>query len=482
MESPKIKNGSGPSPSPTPKLTNPHNPRPSATISPLTLVIPKIFKEESSGWVAPEEANKNSTTNFIGKVKRLDTDLFPDQSAIKGYNPLQTIPNYQHLFRGFNIEVRYNLISKKYEILIPGHQGSPDNADSTSITIIQSIAVFHGLSVTHLPSILEAIGDSNLYNPVANWILSKPWDKKDRLNTFYNTLVQREDFPVELKETLLLRWLISLVAAVLKPSGYHARGVLTLQGPQSIGKTSWIKALVNDKALAEKVIKLDHHLDASNKDSIITALSHWIVEIGELDSSFKKDIARLKGFITASEDKLRRPYARGNSEYQRCTVFCATVNEENFLVDTTGNTRWWTIPVTKIDYEHNIDMQQLFAQVAVLFESGEQWWLTQAEETKLEIQNKLHGRVSLIREQLMEIMDLDKLGQANLSAMTANEILQKLDIKNPSNSTFKELHNLLREYLGQPKRINGNLKYRFPCKDYAPKAKTVRERNDDEIY
>ena len=163
-------------------------------------------------------------------------------------------------------------------------------------------------------------------------------------------------------------------------------------------------------------------------------------------------------------------------------MFCATVNDENFLVDTTGNTRWWTISVIKINYEHTIDMQQLFAQVAEIYESGEQWWLTKIEETQLENQNKFHGRVSLLREQLLELMDLDKLGQANLKAMTGNEILQKLDIKNPSNSTFKELHNLLREYLGQPKRINGNLKYRFPCKDYAPKSKTVRERNDDEIY
>lgn len=81
----------------------------------------------------------------------------------------------------------------------------------------------------------------------------------------------------------------SAVAAALKPTGFKARGVLTLQGSQSIGKTSWISALMPDQVLREICIKLDHHLDASNKDSLITAVSHWIVEIGELDSSFKKD-------------------------------------------------------------------------------------------------------------------------------------------------------------------------------------------------
>ena len=480
MESPEINKGSGPPP--TPKLTNPHNPRPSAPTSTLKLVIPKSFKKESSGGVAGVVVNEISAFSFITGAKKLEPESFPDKPTAQSYNPPQTLPNYLHLVNSYNVRVRYNTIAKKIELIVPGSQGSTDNADNRDLTIIQSLATLNGLSVTHLPSILEAIADLNPYNPVANWILVKSWDKKDRLKTFHNTLVHREDFPIELKETLIFRWLLSLVAAVLKPSGFHARGVLTLQGAQSLGKTSWIKRLINNNALAEKVIKLDHHLDASNKDSIITALSHWIVEIGELDSSFKKDIARLKGFITASEDKLRRPYARGNSEYQRRTVFCATVNDENFLVDTTGNTRWWTIPVIKIDYEHNIDMQQLFAQVAEIYESGEQWWLTREEEILLEAHNKLHGRVSLIREQLLEIMDLDKVGQANLSAMTANEILQKLDIKNPSNSTFKELHNLLREYLGQPKRINGNLKYRFPCIDPAAKSKMLRELNDDEIY
>jgi predicted P-loop ATPase len=111
----------------------------------------------------------------------------------------------------------------------------------------------------------------------------------DRLQAFYDTLIHREDFPAPLKEVLLYRWLISAIAAVLKPSAFRARGVLTLQGPQSIGKTAWINSLVSDPLLREMVIKLDHHLDAGNKDSILTAVSHWIVEIGELDSSFKKD-------------------------------------------------------------------------------------------------------------------------------------------------------------------------------------------------
>jgi len=183
--------------------------------------------------------------------------------------------------------------------------------------------------------------------------------------------------------------------------------VLTLQGPQGIGKTSWIRSLVTPQILRDTTVLLGHHLDAGNKDSIITAVSHWLVELGELDSSFKKDIARLKGFITGTSDKVRRPYAMADSEYQRRTVFCATVNEQNFLVDPTGNSRWWTIPVIAINFEHGINMQQLFAQLAVDLENGEQWWLTPEEEAQLAEQNKQHRAVNVIEEKLLNEIEPD---------------------------------------------------------------------------
>ena len=234
------------------------------------------------------------------------------------------------------------------------------------------------------------------------------------------------------------------MAAALLPSGFKARGVLTLQGPQSIGKTSWISALIPDLVLRENVLKLDHHLDAGNKDSLITAIAHWIVEIGELDSSFKKDIARLKGFLTSDRDKVRRPYGRSNSEYPQRTVFCATVNDDNFLVDLTGNSRWWTIPVTAINYQHFIDMQQVFSQLATHLEDGMQWWLTPVEEALLELHNKKHRAVSVIRECISDALDLDRINESGLSAMTATQLLQSIDIKHPTNAQSKECAGILR--------------------------------------
>ena len=416
----------------------------------------------------------------IDNPKPLDPASFSNQPRAGQYQLPGTISNTSDLIRGYSIDVQYNVIKKKSRVIIPDASGTPDNTDNVAIARIISLANLNGLPTGQLPSFLEVIGDKNQYNPVADWIKSKPWDKTIRLNELFATLTQRPDFPEDLKKKLIFRWLLSAVAAALMPSGFKARGVLTLQGPQSIGKTSWISSLISDSILREAVLKLDHHLDAGNKDSLISAITHWIVEIGELDSSFKKDIARLKGFLTSDRDKVRRPYGRTDSEYPRRTVFCATVNDDNFLVDSTGNSRWWTIPVIAVNYQHGIDMQQLFAEIATHFENGMQWWLTPEEEALLELHNKKHRAVSVIRERILDALDLDRINENGLSAMTATQVLQRIDFKHPTNAQSKECAGILRELLGDHKRIQGINKWRIPFKKADWKLPTTSSSSDDE--
>ena len=410
---------------------------------------------------APPANNKIST---LDKAKPLDASGFPNPPRGRSSQLRPTIANMRHLLAGYGISVRYNEVKKKSTFTIPGHSGSPDNFDRVALTQIMSLADLNELSKGNIADVVEAIGDRNRYNPAADWILSKPWDGVDRLPAFHGTLVQQADFPADLKETLMYRWALSAVAAALKPSGFHSRGVLVLQGRQSMGKTAWAKALVSDEALSQEVIKLGHHLDAGDKDSLLGAMGHWMVEIGELDSTFRKEVARLKATLTDLVDKIRPPYGRTPSEYQRRTVFCATVNDANFLVDTTGNTRWWTIPLDRIDYKHGIDMQQVFAQLALDFYNGEQWWLTSEEEQRLEEQNKRHRRVSALRERLLDAVDLRLIGDGKLKAYKSTEVLKAIGIDHPTDAQYKELKALLEELNVRSTLSHGVTKWRMPFK------------------
>lgn len=426
----------------------------------------------------PENGTLSTIVKFpFGNVAALNHLLFPNQSRAASSQVLTTIHNVEFLLTSYVISVRYNLISKKLMININNFSASSENYDNSAMSWLISLAKLNGMSTEQVPNFVAAIGDQNQFNPVATWISSFPWDGKDRLNDFYNTLTAQQDFPEVLKRTILRRWLISCVAAALKPSGFRSRGVLTLQGPQSIGKTAWVSSLVSDENLRERTIKLDHHLDAGNKDSQISAISHWIVEIGELDGSLKKDVARLKGFLTSTHDKLRRPYAQTESEYPRRTVFCATVNDKNFLIDSTGNTRFWTIPVSKTNYDHGIDMQQLFAQIAVLFNNNEQWWLTSEEEISLEKHNNNHRSNSAIRERILDAVDLVESSELHFKMMSSIELLREIGIDNPTNPQCKECASVLREYFGESKKNNGTQKWKIPLKK--PRNFTSPTLDDD---
>lgn len=385
---------------------------------------------------------------------------FPDPPPPRSDRPPATIANVDCLLRHAGITVRYNEVNKRDEIVIPGRSGSRDNVDNVTLTHIVSLASEYYLTTKHVPQFVGAIADRNSYNPVRDWIRSMPWDGTDRLPLVYATVVAQEGYPENLKEVLLKKWLRSIAAAATQDS-FRSRGVLTLQGAQGIGKSSWIKALISDATLADEVVKLGHHMDASNKDSLLGAISYAIVEFGELDSSFKKDLARLKGFLTDDTDRVRRPYDAREASYPRRTVFAATVNEHQFLQDPTGNTRFWTIPVASLDWRHGLDMQQVFAQLAAEVDAGETWWLADHEEGLLEALNADHATVSPVAEKLAGAIDLELIGKDGLPALSATEVVEWLGFP-ATNPMARDAGTALRAQLGPPKKIRGIMKWRIP--------------------
>jgi putative DNA primase/helicase len=259
------------------------------------------------------------------------------------------------------------------------------------------------------------------------------------------------DFPEDLKEIYLHKWLLSAVAAachdpISKP--FMCRGVLTLAGPQDIGKTRWISSLA-----PKHWIIAGYTLDPLNKDSVIGAVSHWIVELGELESTLRRDMGRLKAFLTLERDKLRIPYARDLSRFPRRTVFAASVNKPDFLVDDTGNSRFWVIPVIEVNHNHQIDTQQLFAQLFVEYRQGAQWWLTQDESKRLSLVNEKFEERDEVFDAVMTRIDwpmLDKYISAGMVEWLCprDVLINCCKIENPTKAQRNSCARLLRKLTG----------------------------------
>lgn len=371
----------------------------------------------------------------------IDTMTFLPDVTDKG-KPIATIENVAEICNRLGVRVRYNVISKEEEILIPNESFSIDNKANASFAWLTSWCGRFRMPTDKLGDFITYLADQNLYNPVADWITSKPWDGTSRLQALYDTIASTDD---KLKETLLKRWLISAVAAAFNPNGVSAHGVLVLQGEQYLGKTKWFKSLVPEDL---GLVKDGMLLRPDDKDSVKQVCSFWLVELGELDATFRKsDIAQLKSFITNQSDVLRRAYARKESHFARRTVFFGSVNPKQFLHDATGNRRYWTIECEEILHTHNIDMQQLWAEVYELYRKGDGYYLLPDEMARLNEHNEEFQVVDPVEDRLSSrlLWDAD---QVNWSWKTATDVLVSVGVDKPTLSDCTKAAYFLRKRNG----------------------------------
>jgi putative DNA primase/helicase len=379
-----------------------------------------------------------------GKIYPTDEALefFLFSDFLVSDHPRATYENFELLLKHYDVKIRYNVISKDNEISVQGRVYTDDNEANANYAELLNIAKLNCMETGCIASYVYKTADLNQYNPITNFILSKPWDGISRLEALYNTIQTTPEFPKHKKELLIRRWLISGAAAVFH-KGFYCKGILIFQGDQSVGKTAWLKRLV--PAPVSEYFGEGCILDPANKDSVKTVISNWINELGELDATLKRDVARFKAFVTLQYDTFRKVYAHEDSKFPRRTIFCGSVNEKEFLVDHTGNVRFWTIPVISMDYNHDIDMQQVWAEIAVLYKNGEKWWLNQQEEKELEELNKNHLKTSVLEEMLKEkfVFDEYQFKSQTFVRKNATELLTELGYTQPKTGQLREMVQVL---------------------------------------
>jgi putative DNA primase/helicase len=336
--------------------------------------------------------------------------------------PLDVVENLKFLLDKLGVIVRWDDMKRYRDIKIPGVKLFKEDEENDALRAIKDLCILNSFPITRIEDHLERIAQSNHFHPVIEMIKNNPWDGIERFRSFADTLITTEP---ELAHSLLKKWMCQAIAAAFSPEGFASQGVIVLCGPQNIGKTRWIKAL---DPFNQHWVKEGAVLDPANKDSVFMCLMHWIVELGELDGTFKRaDIARLKSFITSDFDLIRRPYARCESKFTRRTVFIASVNDDNFLVDKTGNRRFWTIPVTEINNNHGLSMVQIWAEIYHDWENGGQTWLSQDDAQKLTALNETHEQIDPFHELFEKFYDVSTGWEKRATVMlTATEILHSV--------------------------------------------------------
>lgn len=353
--------------------------------------------------------------------------------------------NLEALLKILGVVVNYNVISKQIEIKIPGQSFSVDNSANASLAWITSRIKEVGMDCAYHREYLALLADKNQYNPVETWILSRAWDGRTRLPDLYSTIKAVNE---KAKEYFIFRWLVGAVALACSPDGVDSSGILVLQGNQGLGKTWWFRKLVPKDRLPN-MTRADASINPHDKDSVNQAITYWLVELGELDATFKRsEIAALKSFITREFDIFRRPFMPTDSKFPRRTAFMASVNPKQYLTDETGNRRFWTIECESINSYHDIDMQQLWAEVHEKWVNGASYQLSDEEKLIVTEINKEHITADPITEMLTTKYDWES-SQIYWRWATATEILEEMGVKRISKAELRVCAATVRE-------LNGN--------------------------
>jgi hypothetical protein len=378
---------------------------------------------------------------------------------IRNKRPLQVEENLRAVLNQHRVVVRYNQIAKDCEVLIPGFACVADESSNASMAKVTDLAIKAGMTSARILELVVSLAAQNVYCPVQTYIGSKAWDGSNRFQQFVGQLVIKKK--AQVAHVLIRKWLIQAVAAVYEPEGIANAGVIVMTGSQGLGKSRLFKDLASG---VERAFLEGATLDPENRDSVMAAVRHWIVELGEIDATFKRsDLAQLKAFITRQEDLLRRPYAKQESRFPRRTVFAGTVNDHSFLHDLTGNRRFWPIEVQSINRDSTIDYQQLWAEVKTWYDARETWYLSAQESRILD----RYSEDYLVHDPVVEAL-LAHFDFRNASAwipLTMREICDKIGFDKITKHQQMQLASAIKKYNGNqpPRKKNGIKRHIVPA-------------------
>ena len=303
-----------------------------------------------------------------------------------------TIAGVAFHLRQIGVSVKYNEIVRKAEINGLDKYNNNHIVDSFPIIIYNDLnLVYKKCTLSTVQDFLKVIMMNNAYNPVLGLIEGGNWDGVDRMPELFRIMRISDDD--KLSKIFIVKWLWQNLSMLRNRFGeYGADGILVVKGGQGIGKTTFARKM----ALRNEFFGEGLLLDVRDKDTVIRAVSCWIGELGEIESTFKSDINALKAFITRSSDKYRLPYGRTAEEIPRQTSFIGTCNNDEYLIDETGNRRYWTVPINErmdLDALEKFDAFQMYLQINEKAKSNIQGFrLTQEEQCSLAERNNLHTK------------------------------------------------------------------------------------------
>lgn len=301
--------------------------------------------------------------------------------------PLNTAANLRALCDIMEWRPCLNEMDGEYEVLTAsGEQlgGSLEGQYSAMVSTTQRLGLPKDTISDHLPALCREAS----YHPVRRWLHGAKWDGVPRVDVVIATLNAKDP---HFAQSVMVPWLIGCIACLYEPK-FSSKLVPVLQGDQSLRKSAWVSRIAG----VVEGAYFDGDLNPKDRDSVKRAVSRWIFELAELESTTKRENGHLKAFLSSATDRFRSPYARTDTVKRRQTSFIGTVNGDGFLKDPTGSTRYaviemagradmdtlnellgWSYNEGRIRLEREEALRQFWLEVKAKYDAGEAWMLSE---------------------------------------------------------------------------------------------------------
>jgi hypothetical protein len=321
------------------------------------------------------------------------------------------------LLRSQSDEIRYNVFTQQIEV-----KGAViDGADRFYLKLAEmGYKVGKELAI----DCLVQVANENPYNPVTEYLAHCEQQVEpayiDGLATAY-LRPGDQGGGITIYDEMLKRTLIGAVARAFDP-GYKHDTACVIMGDQGAYKSSFWGCLGGP-------FYSDALGDISTKDDVMVLHRSWIMEWAELDHiTNRKHAGQVKAFLSQAVDLLRVPYGKAVEAFPRRGIIVGTTNKTaGFLVDETGNRRFWVIPTTKTQVDQINTAMLLMERDAIwsgavhAYRNGETSRLPVAMELAVQQENDAYMIESPWRAAILSYL----ADRRSMEPLTSEEILAK---------------------------------------------------------
>ena len=233
--------------------------------------------------------------------------------------------------------------------------------------------------------VVVQVARQNEYNPVTDYLDHVHRNVApayiDRLATTYLRPEDAHLTEPTLYDEMLKKTLIAAVTRAYEP-GCKFDNACVIIGDQGARKSTFWSVLGGE-------FFSDALRDINGKDSLQVLANSWIMEWAELEAITNKKMAGdIKSFLSQSTDVYRVPYGKVAEKFKRRGIIVGTSNRtDGFLVDETGNRRFWVVRTSRT-IMNPIDCEGLLAERDAIWSAAINYY-KQGEDLLLSKENQM---------------------------------------------------------------------------------------------